>query len=252
MKKLYVAVLLYGCFGGSLNAAAELPLHVAARAGDIARVRTLLERGAVVDEKGAFGVTALLMAAGEGHQKVVKLLLKNGAALDGEGLHAWTALHVAVDQGHRGVAELLLDNGANIHAREVCRGDTPLHIAACKGHRGVVELLLSRGADPTILNVNGNRAVGLIVYSPEPEQVQQLEQLLRDASSRPEATAIAFILLRMAELPKPVIQEVLYKMYPSLADPERLRKETERGQITAPISYGKRGTKRKRDDEPTA
>src|SRR5688572_23791761 len=51
----------------------------AARAGDLARVNAALAKGANIDAKTRYGVTALMFAADKGHTEVVRLLLEKGA-----------------------------------------------------------------------------------------------------------------------------------------------------------------------------
>ena len=56
-----------------------------------------------------------------------------------------TALHVAASQGHTKVVEVLLQNGSDIEAREET-GRTPLHTAAFRAQKQVVQILLEKGA----------------------------------------------------------------------------------------------------------
>jgi outer membrane protein assembly factor BamB len=54
-------------------------LHEAARKGDLAQVRGLLDAGVKPDVPGRHGVTALMLAVGEGHRDVARLLVERGA-----------------------------------------------------------------------------------------------------------------------------------------------------------------------------
>src|SRR5687768_4453978 len=54
-------------------------LREAARRGELARVRTLLDKGVKPDVPGRHGTTALMVAVGEGHMEVARLLVERGA-----------------------------------------------------------------------------------------------------------------------------------------------------------------------------
>lgn len=77
------------------------PLHHAARAGDAAMVRLLLENGAEVSARCGLGETPLHHAAYWGHPEVAQELLAAGAdpnALDGAG---YTPLAWARERDHK-------------------------------------------------------------------------------------------------------------------------------------------------------
>ncbi|KAL1966418.1 hypothetical protein VTN77DRAFT_4560 [Rasamsonia byssochlamydoides] len=90
-------------------------LTCAARRGHDEIVRLLLDRGANINARGRFSMTALQEAASEGNKAVVQLLLARGADVNAG---SSTALHKAARGGHKEVMRLLLDHGANIHARD--------------------------------------------------------------------------------------------------------------------------------------
>lgn len=88
----------------------EPPLNVAARAGDVEAVRTLLEAGADVNAFGDDNMTALMAAAGANQQDVVKLLLERGADANLRDAKGRTASQVAQEKGHAAVVQLLERN----------------------------------------------------------------------------------------------------------------------------------------------
>ncbi|MBA7689646.1 hypothetical protein ES703_98154 [subsurface metagenome] len=55
------------------------PLHQAAQAGDIDKVRILISEGADVNAKEKYGYTPLLWAKEKGHTEIVEFLRKHGA-----------------------------------------------------------------------------------------------------------------------------------------------------------------------------
>jgi uncharacterized protein len=112
------------------------PLLRAARAGDTAAMKLLIERGALVDLPQVAGATPLMVAAGLG-----------ASSIDTRGKFS-TELDALAG------AQVLLDAGADVNARER-NGRTPLHAAAAKGYSDVVKLLVERGADVAAKDTDG-------------------------------------------------------------------------------------------------
>ena len=74
-KLLLMFALLLQTAGANLNES----LWEAARAGDVARITTALDKGADVNAKSRYDVTPLIFAASSGHLAAVKLLVERGA-----------------------------------------------------------------------------------------------------------------------------------------------------------------------------
>jgi len=112
-----------------LAGADEWELRQAAKAGDIAKIKELLEDGADIDGQSRKGYSAIHHAAMKGHLKVVELLIKEEADID------------------------------NVSAK----GSTPLISAAYAAHPRVVQVLLAAGADTSLRSKNGNTALDLAI-----------------------------------------------------------------------------------------
>ncbi|XP_068136435.1 kinase D-interacting substrate of 220 kDa isoform X4 [Hyperolius riggenbachi] len=117
--------------------------------GNIAALKTLLDKGKDVDERNENGQTALMIAAEQGNLEVVQELLRKRANVNLEDVDNWTALISAAKEGHIDIIRELLDNNANLEHRDM-GGWTALIWASYKGHLDIVELLLSKGANPNI------------------------------------------------------------------------------------------------------
>ena len=125
----------------------------AAEMGELASVRSLVERGVDVDVKDSNGQTSLIRSAYKGHVEVVSYLLDRGAAVDHHELvHGKTALIAAAEAGHEVVVKYLLQRGASTEAASAF-GTTALTSAAQSGHLAVVRLLVENGA---VLDARGN------------------------------------------------------------------------------------------------
>ncbi|KAG8580237.1 hypothetical protein GDO81_007204 [Engystomops pustulosus] len=117
--------------------------------GNIAALKTLLEKCKDVDERNENGQTALMLAAEQGNLEMVQELLQKRANCNLEDVDNWTALISASKEGHVEIIRELLDVNANLEHRDM-GGWTALMWAAYKGRTEVVELLLSKGANPNI------------------------------------------------------------------------------------------------------
>ncbi len=122
----------------------------AARAGDAAAVRALLQTGTEVNAARGDGITALHLAAEHGHAEAARTLLDAGAAVErGTRIGHYTPLHLAARGGHGDVVALLLDAGADPLAATTNSRATALHLAsAAVGGQRAVAALLDHGADP--------------------------------------------------------------------------------------------------------
>ena len=130
-------------------------LTYAARRGDVARLRALLDSGAAVNERDACGCAALHYAADGGHDSSVRELLDRGAdvswATEGD---ARTALHLAATNGHGTVVAALVAGGAAVDARDR-HGATPLALACLSSRDVAVAELLRLGADVNAVDADG-------------------------------------------------------------------------------------------------
>ncbi|XP_053565687.1 kinase D-interacting substrate of 220 kDa isoform X2 [Bombina bombina] len=117
--------------------------------GNIAALKTLLEKCKDVDERNENGQTALMLAAEQGNLEIVQELLRKRANCNLEDVDNWTALISAAKEGHLEIVRELLNYNANLEHRDV-GGWTALMWASYKGSTDVVDLLLSKGANPNI------------------------------------------------------------------------------------------------------
>ena len=133
--------------GDSLLTIGTTPLLRAARAGDAAAIRLLLEHHALPDLGNNSDVTPLMAAAGVGTTGVdtrgkyktqaeacaaITLLVKGGANVNATDVRGLTALHGAALLGFDDVIRTLASQKANLDVKDK-RGITPLDMALGKG-----------------------------------------------------------------------------------------------------------------------
>lgn len=132
------------------------PLHEATLAGDIEKVKSLLSKGANVNEKDEGGSSSALHYACErGHTEIATLLISRGADVNASSWDAKTPLHAAAASGNKETVELLLSKSAYLEAKERY-GRTPLFEAMrspAAGRKEVIELLVAKGAKVPALHL---------------------------------------------------------------------------------------------------
>jgi ankyrin repeat protein len=131
------------------------PLHLAARANDVAAAEKLIRAGADVKAANRYGVTPLAVACESGNFPIVRLLLDHGADANTALPGGETVLMAAARTGSLDSVKLLLSRGAGVNAKESGRGQTALMWAASEGHTAVVETLVAAGADVSARSTGG-------------------------------------------------------------------------------------------------
>ena len=139
-KRIVKLCLRYGFAIDFRNTIGETPLHYLVQ-GHMPGIETiahyLCQHGSYVDEKDAFGETALIHAARSGNLACVRtLVLDCGAHPD----HHCKRMPVG-------------------HTRPHVNGGVALHAAAAANHHGIVRFLLENGADPMQKDADGTTAL---------------------------------------------------------------------------------------------
>src|SRR5688500_14683064 len=153
----------------------ESLLMIAARHGRPTMVKTIPDPRPRINARNAFGETALMLAAYQGHTEVVRQLLAQGAEINHEG---WTPLMYAAAQNRIDIARILIGQGARINSTGD-NGTTAMMMAAREGNLGMVLLLLEHGADPNLRNHDGQTALGLA----RAQEKREVVELLRRAGA---------------------------------------------------------------------
>jgi uncharacterized protein len=159
-----------------LSRGAQLELHEAAAAGDLLRVKEIVQKDASLAKAySSDGFPVLALAAVFGNFDVTKYLHEKGGeinavATNGTGYNALTG---AVASGHSEIVKWLLDHGAEPNYRYAA-GYTPLLTAAANGHLEILKALLAHGAD---LHAKTNDGKNAIAYAQERKHTVVAEYL---------------------------------------------------------------------------
>jgi ankyrin repeat protein len=165
-----VSAVLMSCYTGRreirdllIARGAVLEIHDAAAAGNLARVKQLVEKNpSLARAFSPDGFPMVALAAVFGHLDVARFLVDHGAdvnalSTNGSGYNALTG---AVASGHTEIVKWLLEKGADPDYRYGL-GYSPLLTAAANGHLEIVKLLLVHGADVHATSNDGKSALAL-------------------------------------------------------------------------------------------
>lgn len=158
----------------SREEAAQQAVVAAASQGHEAVVEYLLDMAEVTVDRpdSLIGETALTIAAAHGSTATVSALVARGANPMSTNSKGLTALMLAAREGHWGTAERLLqgslssstdtvqDDAAALLEQRDPAGRTALMLAACEGHTNLIELFLDKGAVLEATDKEGLGALG--------------------------------------------------------------------------------------------
>ncbi|KAI9072244.1 hypothetical protein K1719_045793 [Acacia pycnantha] len=145
----------------------DSPLHLAARAGNINRVKEIIqncddnESKDLLSKQNLEGETPLYIASEHGYDLVVSEMLKH---LDLQiasiaARNGYDPFHVAAKQGHLEVLRELLHSFPNLAMTTDLSNSTALHTAAIQGHIEVVNLLLESDSNLAKIARNNGKTV---------------------------------------------------------------------------------------------
>ena len=152
MKNWRFLAPLLCCLALSSTALFSQEIFDAVKAGDLAKVKTLVEKDPpLINTKNRGGMTVLLAAVGYRRLEIAEYLISKGANVNVRNDFNTTPLHLAC--GNELPVEFvrcLVEKGADVNAVTKYSG-RPLDLALDGGDAAVIDLLKSKGARPTPL-----------------------------------------------------------------------------------------------------
>ena len=194
---------------------ANLDLLEAVKAGDVERVKALLEPDpALVNARDDSGNSAVLLAVYYGRKNVVELLLsykphmnlfeasaagdlqrvtallREDPDLEGDRVNSFahdgfTPLGLASFFGHGDVVELVLSRGAEVNLASANRMQVmPLHSAVAGRHAGIARTLLEHGADVNAAQQDGFVPLHGAAQNGQPDMIELLLEYGADVNAK--------------------------------------------------------------------
>lgn len=166
------------------------PLGFAAAYGNLEIVKLLLEKGADINGKTAYGDSPLIKAAERKNNEIVEFLLSEGADVNQPNDFGKTVFIAWSAFGDLEHVKLALSYGAKVNEGYMGltgeeRGEmglTALQTSAFHGKLEVIKVLLLHGGDPTIEDSNGKNAFDLATQEGHAEVVNYLKNNYKAAT----------------------------------------------------------------------
>ena len=130
-------------------------LHVAVLGDNLEIADLLISAGADVEARTRYYVTPLSLACTNGNEAMIRRLLEAGADPAGTSEEGQTALMTASLNGNADALKVLLTRGVDVNVREPNRGQTALMWAASEGNSAAAELLIEFGAEVRATSTSG-------------------------------------------------------------------------------------------------
>src|SRR6266568_1211040 len=180
------SAVLMACYMGRkeirdllLENGAILELHEAAAAGNLRRVKEIVEeKPELAKGYSPDGFPVMALAAAFGHEDVARYLHGKGAGINAVATNGtgYTALTGAVASGHAAIAKWLAENGADVNYR-YAKGHSPVLEAAANGKIEILRTLVMHGADPHARTDDGKNALAFAQERGHIEVAQYLLEL---------------------------------------------------------------------------
>ncbi|OWQ92111.1 hypothetical protein CDN99_07095 [Roseateles aquatilis] len=181
-----ISLLLAGVDPNVRDAQRNTALHVAIREESGHAFDELLKSPATdVNAINQAGETPLMLAAIKGRLDWVKTLVKRGALINDAG---WSALHYAAAGPNEAVVRWLVEQGAEIDARSP-NGTTPLMMAVGYGGLSGADVLIDAGADAALRNDQQLTAADFARRAGQDEYAERLDKLAKVVKPTPSRTA---------------------------------------------------------------
>jgi len=161
MRNRRILVFLFCLLVGILATLSAQEMLEAVKAGDLAKVKALVEKDpSIVNAKNPGGQTILFAAVSFGRLEIAEYLISKGANVNERSNFHMTPLDVAcVRNAPMAIVRLLVEKGADVNFVSKYLG-RPLDLALDTENVALIDTLTSRGATSTALEFKTSRLAG--------------------------------------------------------------------------------------------
>lgn len=172
ISRVFLSCLLIFAGVFAQTPALDEDLLAAARKGDLAQVKALVEKGANIEAKTRYDTTPLFFAARNGHLEVVQYLISKGANVNvTDTFYKMSTLMAAADKGGVEVVKALVAAGAKGIERL-------LPMAAARGNLALIEYMLATSKPP-------GEVLSQALQAAEQQKKPEAAELLKQAGAKP-------------------------------------------------------------------
>ena len=181
---LSLLVIISLCFTIS-PAVYSSEIHEAAKAGNLAQVKELINQGADINSISGYKETVLHYAAESGNLELVQWLVNRGANLNALDNDEKSIMHSAAESGNLRLVQWLIKQGFDINAKDYL-GKTSLHYAAENKRWELVRWLIEQGCDVNERDKTMKTALHFAAQSGNLEIVKWLVENGADVNAKTE------------------------------------------------------------------
>ena len=174
------------------NLNGETPIFLCARGlgrgrnNQLACLKYLLEKGALLDKANVIGAASIHQAAKYGFEAgLEEIIKKSPESLNLEDHSLLTAVHYAVLGKGSGALQILITNEAGIEQKDT-RGLTPFLLSFFVQNSAAREFLIENGANLKAITNAGDTAIQLTVIKKDPEALKRILRVIKNSMEADE------------------------------------------------------------------
>ena len=177
-------------------------------------------------------------AARKGDTAAVKALLDKGVDVNAKTRYGATGLSYACDKGHIDVVKLLIERGADVNSKDTFYGEVPLGWALSKEHIEIIRLLLDKGAtgiERVLMSGVGDGKIELVKVALDKGglKAETLNNALRRASTSSNKEIVELLKKAGAVAAEVNVEPEVLKSYAGVYKNEQV------GELTVEVKDGK-------------